>query len=76
MSDLEIIDATSKHRNSLPISFDEIMAQLERCHIQFDRFDHMPLKTVEDSKKGQSLFLSSEQSGGHIKNLYLRDHKK
>ena len=76
MRDLEIIDATSKHQNSLPISSDEIMAQLDRWHIQFERFDHVPLKTVEDSKKVQSLFLSSEQGGGHIKNLYLRDHKK
>ena len=76
MGDLEIIDATSQHQNSLPISSDEIMAQLNLWHIQFERFDHVPLKTVEDSKKVQSLFLSSEQGGGHIKNLYLRDHKK
>jgi Ala-tRNA(Pro) deacylase len=34
------------------------------------------LRTVEDSKKVQSLFLSSDQGGGHIKNLYLRDNKK
>ena len=51
MGDLEIIDATSQHQNSLPISSDEIMAQLNLWHIQFERFDHVPLKTVEDSKK-------------------------
>tara|TARA_B100000795_G_scaffold103032_1_gene75956 strand:- start:238 stop:492 length:255 start_codon:yes stop_codon:yes gene_type:complete len=76
MSDLQIIDVTSKHQNSLPISSDEIMEQLNLWHIQFERFDHVPLKTVEESKRVQSLFLSSEQGGGHIKNLYLRDHKK
>jgi len=48
MGDLEIIDATSKHQNSLPISSDEIMAQLNLWRIQFERFDHVPLKTVEE----------------------------
>jgi Ala-tRNA(Pro) deacylase len=31
---------------------------------------------VNDSKKVKSLFLSSTQGGGHIKNLYSRDHIK
>ena len=51
MSDPEIIYVTPKHQNILPISSDEIMAQLDTWHIQFVRFDHVPFKTVEDSKK-------------------------
>ena len=34
------------------------------------------LISMEESKKVQDQFLSSEDGGGHIKNLYLRDHKK
>ena len=76
MSDLENIDATSKYQNSLPISSNEFMAQLNLWRIQFERFDHVPLKTVEEAKKVQAPFLLSDQGGGHIKNLYLRGHKK
>lgn len=76
MSETEIFDATSKYQDNLPISSDAIISQLEQWGIQYQRFDHVALRTVADSKKVQSQFLSSEEGGGHIKNLYLRDHKK
>ena len=76
MNEPDNINATSKYQDSLPVSSDAIMALLTSWDIPYQRFDHVALKTVEDSKKVQSLFLSSEQGGGHIKNLYLRDHKK
>jgi len=69
-------DASSKYQDSLPISSDVIMEQLDNWGIAYTRVDHVPLRTVEDSKKVQGQFLSSEQGGGHIKNLYLRDNKK
>jgi len=72
----ETIDASSKYQDSLPISSDAIMALLDEWDIPYTRADHVPLRTVEDSKKVQDMFLSSEEGGGHIKNLYLRDHKK
>jgi|TARA_B110000114_G_C14761378_1_gene265006 Ala-tRNA(Pro) deacylase len=75
MSDTHPIDATAKDQDNLPMSSDQLMAQLDQWHIQYQRFDHVALKTVEDAKKVQALFLSSKQGGGHIKNLYLRDHK-
>ena len=34
------------------------------------------LRTVEDSKKVEGIFISTENGGGHVKNLYLRDKKK
>ena len=71
-----MINATSEYQDSLPVSSDMIMEQLKTWDISYRCFDHVALMTVEDSKKVQSLFLSSEQGGGHIKNLYLRDHKK
>ena len=71
-----IIDASSKYQNSLPISSDAILNLLKTWKIPYNRTDHMPLRTVEESKKVQDQFLSTENGGGHIKNLYLRDHKK
>lgn len=73
---LESTDSTSKFQDSLPVSFDAIIALLEKLDISYRRFDHVPLMTVEDSKKIESQFLVSSDGGGHIKNLYLRDNKK
>ena len=55
---------------------DAILAHLDDWGIQYTRFDHAPLRTVDDAKKIQHQLLSTDQGGGHIKNLYLRDHKK
>ena len=70
------VDASSKYQDSLPVSSDAIMEQLDNWGIAYTRADHVPLRTVEESKRVQGQFLSSEQGGGHIKNLYLRDNKK
>ena len=70
------IDASSRFQDSLPVTSDEMIGMLENWGIDYTRADHVPLRTVEDSKKVQDQFLPSEQGGGHIKNLYLRDNKK
>ena len=72
----DTVDASSKHQDSLPISSDAIMEQLDNWGIVYTRADHVPLRTVEESKKVQGQFLSLAEGGGHIKNLYLRDNKK
>ena len=72
----DTVDASSKYQDSLPISSDAIMEQLDNWGTAYTRADHVPLRTVEESKKIQGQFLSSEQGGGHIKNLYLRDNKR
>ena len=72
----DTVDASSKYQESLPISSDAIIERLDNWGIAYTRTDHVPLRTVEESKKVQGQFLSSEQGGGHIKNLYLRDNKK
>ena len=72
----DTVDASSKFQDSLPISSDAIILKLDDWGIAYTRSDHVPLRTVEESKKVQDQFLSSENGGGHIKNLYLRDHKK
>ena len=69
----DTVDASSKYQDSLPISSDAIMERLDNWGIVYTRADHVPLRTVEDSKKVQGQFLSSEQGGGHIKNsLFAR----
>ena len=72
----DTVDASSKYQDSLPISSDAILEQLDKWGIAYTRADHVPLRTVEDSKKVQGQFLSPAQGSGHIKNLYLRDNKK
>ena len=71
-----IPDASSVYQESLPVSSDDLLKLLDQWGIIYNRTDHAPLKTVEDSKKIQYQFLSSKEGGGHIKNLYLRDNKK
>ena len=71
-----VFDASSEYQDSLPFSSDAILNLLDDWNISYTRTDHEPLRTVEDSKKVQNQFLSSENGGGHIKNLYLRDNRK
>ncbi|MDB2464934.1 prolyl-tRNA synthetase associated domain-containing protein [Amylibacter sp.] len=71
-----MVDASSKFQDSLPISSDELLKTLDQWNIKYNLFEHVPLRTVEDSKKVQGIFISSENGGGHVKNLYLRDKKK
>jgi len=70
------MDASSNHQNSLPISSDDLLDKLNLWGIDYQRHDHVPLHTVAESKSVQHTFLAPEEGGGHIKNLYLRDHKK
>ena len=64
-----MVDASSKFQDSLPISSDELLKTLDQWNIKYNLFVHVPLRTVEDSKKVQGIFISSE-------NGYLRDKKK
>ena len=70
------LDASSLFQDSLPVHPDELTSELRTLKIQFEQFDHPPLKTVEDSKAYREGMLTRHEGGGHIKNLYLRDHKK
>ena len=69
-------DASSLFQDSLPISSDELLEKLDKWNIAYKCYNHVSLKTVEESKLIQDQFLNTTEGGGHIKNLYLRDHKK
>ena len=71
-----MVDASSEFQNSLPISSDTLLETLIEWSISYNLFEHVPLRTVEDSKKVEGIFISTENGGGHVKNLYLRDKKK
>jgi len=44
------IDASSRFQDCLPVTSDEMIAMLENWGIDYTRADHVPLRTVEDSK--------------------------
>ena len=71
-----MVDASSEFQNSLPISSDTLLETIKEWSISYNLFEHVPLRTVEDSKKVEGIFISTENGGGHVKNLYLRDKKK
>ena len=70
------MDASSNFQDSLPMSSDALLRQLDSWQIQYKRYDHDPLRTVEEAKRIQDKFLPVYENNGHIKNLYLRDKKK
>ncbi len=70
------LDASSAFQDSLPVTSDQLLEMLTDNGFFYQRFDHIPLRTVSDSKQVRDGFLSTQEGGGHIKNLYLRDKKK
>ena len=70
------MDASSTFQDSLPVTSDQLIALLTENGFSYELIEHIPLRTVSDSKKVRDGFLTAEEGGGHIKNLYLRDKKK
>ena len=70
------MDASSNFQDTLPVPSDALLKHLDLWEIRYKKYDHVPLRTVEDSKKVQDMFLPTEAGGGHVKNLYLRDRRK
>ena len=76
MSEEILPDASSLFQDSLPIHPDVVISHLRSLNISFNQFRHPPLNTVSESKLCRDNMLTKNEGGGHIKNLYLRDHKK
>lgn len=70
------MDASSAFQDSLPIHPDTLLEKITSLGLSFESYVHPPLRTVADSKGFRDELLTTEQGGGHIKNLYLRDKKK
>ena len=70
------MDASSLYQDSLPVSSDAFLKQLEEWEIPFVLHTHVPLRTVEDAKSVEAALMVPGEKAFRIKNLYLRDRKK
>ena len=70
------MDASSAFQDSLPLSSDALLAQLDTWGLTYRLHTHIPLRTVEDAKGVEGQFLVPGENVLRLKNLYLRDKKK
>ena len=71
-----IMDASSLYQDSLPLSSDMLLAQLDSWGISYVLHEHVPLRTVEESKAVEDDLMVPGENALRLKNLYLRDRKK
>ncbi|MBY5986786.1 prolyl-tRNA synthetase associated domain-containing protein [Roseovarius atlanticus] len=71
-----MVDATSAFQDSLPVSSDDLLAQMRAAGVEFELYGHIPLRTVEDAKTVQGGAVPGGPGRIDIKNFYLRDRKK
>ena len=60
------MDASSAYQDSLPVSSDQLLSHLDKAGLSYNRIDHIPLRTVADSKQFRDGFLSAAE--GPLKN--------
>ena len=70
------MDASSAYQDSLPVSSDALLKQLDDWGISYVLHRHVPLRTVEDAKSVEDQFMVPGEKALRLKNLYLRDKKK
>ncbi|NOD36349.1 MULTISPECIES: prolyl-tRNA synthetase associated domain-containing protein [unclassified Ruegeria] len=70
------MDASSAFQDTLPLSSDALLAQLNDWGLAYRLHTHVPLRTVEDSKAVEDQFMVPGENALRVKNLYLRDKKK
>ncbi|EEE36867.1 YbaK/prolyl-tRNA synthetase domain protein [Rhodobacteraceae bacterium KLH11] len=70
------MDASSAFQDTLPLSSDALLAQLDAWGLRYRLHHHVPLRTVEDAKAVEDQFLVPGENALRLKNLYLRDKKK
>ena len=70
------MDASSAFQDTLPLSSDALLAQLDSWGLSYRLHSHIPLRTVEDAKAVEDQFLVPGENTLRLKNLYLRDRKK
>ncbi|KUJ85174.1 aminoacyl-tRNA deacylase [Ruegeria marisrubri] len=70
------MDASSAYQDSLPLSSDALLARLSEWGLSYRLHEHVPLRTVEESKAVEDQFMVPGENALRVKNLYLRDKKK
>lgn len=76
MSGVRVMDASSDFQDSLPVSSDALLRQLDEWGLRYRLHRHIPLRTVEDAKSVEDQFVVPGENALRLKNLYLRDRKK
>ncbi|KRS13817.1 prolyl-tRNA synthetase [Roseovarius atlanticus] len=71
-----MVDASSTFQDSLPVSSDDLLAQMREAGVEFELYEHIPLRTVEDAKTVQGAIVPDGPGRVNMKNFYLRDRKK
>ncbi|KIC41690.1 prolyl-tRNA synthetase [Ruegeria sp. ANG-S4] len=70
------MDASSVFQDTLPLSSDALLAQLDDWGLSYRVHSHVPLRTVEDAKGVEGQFMVPGENALRLKNLYLRNKKK
>lgn len=70
------MDASSQFQDTLPVSSDALLAQLDAWGLGYVLHAHVPLRTVEDAKSVEDAMQVEGETAFRVKNLYLRDKKK
>ncbi|WP_170763969.1 prolyl-tRNA synthetase associated domain-containing protein [Ruegeria lacuscaerulensis] len=70
------MDASSTFQDTLPLSSDALLVQLDDWGLTYRLHTHIPLRTVEDAKGVEDQFMVPGENVLRLKNLYLRDKKK
>lgn len=70
------MDAQTATIESMPLSSDALLAQLDAWGIAYRLHTHVPLRTVEEAKQVEAEMEQPNVRSLKIKNLYLRDRKK
>ncbi|WP_338549877.1 prolyl-tRNA synthetase associated domain-containing protein [Roseovarius phycicola] len=70
------MDASSAFQDTLPVTSDALLDQMRAAGIDFELYEHIPLRTVEDAKTVQGHIVPGGAGRRNIKNFYLRDRKK
>lgn len=70
------MDASLAYQDTLPVSSDALLGQLDDWGLAYRLYTHVPLRTVEDAKAVEGELTRPGERAFRIKNLYLRDKKK
>lgn len=70
------MEASSTFQDSLPVTSDALLALMRGAGVDFELYEHIPLRTVEDAKTVQGCVVPAGPGRVDIKNFYLRDRKK
>ncbi|MEL7257175.1 MAG: prolyl-tRNA synthetase associated domain-containing protein [Pseudomonadota bacterium] len=70
------MDASSAFQHTLPVTSDALLNQIRAAGVDFELYEHIPLRTVEDAKTVQGHIVPGGAGRMNIKNFYLRDRKK